>query len=171
MSFLHQQTRTKNDPQNRLVELRNKKGETALHRASCVGKIPTLKVRDRFHRLFRSPEHFSPRSTLNIRQFLLDSNSDPFAVDLEGNSVFINLTRCGCIWGLHYVHSYLWWVSVRDFISFACCKTKITSQHSNTVYFQHHSRTNVKTSLLFFSYLLIHGNFSCVFDVIFPAQW
>lgn len=48
MSFLHQQTRTKNDPQNRLVELRNKKGETALLRASCVGKIPTLKVRDRF---------------------------------------------------------------------------------------------------------------------------
>lgn len=52
MSFLHQQTRVKNDPQNRLVDLRNNKGETALHRASCVGKIPTLKVSNTLHRSF-----------------------------------------------------------------------------------------------------------------------
>lgn len=44
MSFLHQQTRMKNDPQNRLVGLRNNKGETPLHRACCVGKVPSLKV-------------------------------------------------------------------------------------------------------------------------------
>ena len=45
MSFLHQQTRVKSDPQNRLVELRNNRGETPLLRASCVGKVPSLKVR------------------------------------------------------------------------------------------------------------------------------
>jgi hypothetical protein len=45
MSFLHQQTRIKCDPQNRLVELRNNRGETPLLRASCVGKVPSLKVR------------------------------------------------------------------------------------------------------------------------------
>ena len=44
MSFLHQQTRMKCDPQNRLVELRNNKGETPLLRACCVGKVPSLKV-------------------------------------------------------------------------------------------------------------------------------
>ena len=45
MSFLHQQTRVKSDPQNRLVELRNNRGETPLLRAGCVGKVPSLKVR------------------------------------------------------------------------------------------------------------------------------
>ena len=136
MSFLHQQTRVKCDPQNRLVELRNNRGETPLLRASCVGKVPSLKVRNparpscipalpyalsyllRLYLLYAllstvfcwHVERFLCSNYYPVYfrcQFLLDSNSDPFVVDLEGNSIFINLTRCGCIWGLHYVYSYL----------------------------------------------------------------
>lgn len=82
LGFLQQQDRSRSstNPANRLVDARNNAGETPLLRAASMGKIPILK-------------------------YLLDEGSDPFATDLQGNTIFIILARCGHLWGLHFVYS------------------------------------------------------------------
>ena len=84
LGFLQQQGRSKtaSSSTSRLVDARNHAGETPLLRAASTGKIPTLK-------------------------YLLDEGSDPFATDLQGNTIFTILTRCGHLWGLHFVYSFV----------------------------------------------------------------
>ena len=86
LGFLQQQVRSRHNAaqgSRRLVDARNNAGETPLLRAASTGKIPTLK-------------------------YLLDEGSDPFATDLQGNTVFIVLARCGHLWGIHFVFSVLY---------------------------------------------------------------
>ena len=84
LGFLQQQgrSRTYASSASQLVDARNQAGETPLLRAASTGKIPTLK-------------------------YLLDEGSDPFATDLQGNTIFTILTRCGHLWGLHFVYSFV----------------------------------------------------------------
>ena len=84
LGFLQQQgrSRTFSSSSSRLVDARNQAGETPLLRAASTGKIPTLK-------------------------YLLEEGSDPFATDLQGNTIFTILTRCGHLWGLHFVYTFV----------------------------------------------------------------
>lgn len=93
-----QQTKGYFNPNLRLVDTRNRQGETPLLRAATTGVISVIKVCGcELGNLF----------VHEVAQALLEEGSDPFAVGCSGGTVFTALCGGGHLWGTHFMHQHV----------------------------------------------------------------